>query len=376
MPKTKSKKKTSLKQKVSFDNLVKKARNQGYILQEEILQKFPKIEEHIDLYEELLDNLYSEGIEVIEKGEETEGADIKSEQEKMSFEKKIEVLKSIQADRSKDAIRAYLHQIGKIPLLTAEEERELAKRYTEGDDQEAKDLLITANLRLVVSNAKKYAKGQMNLLDLIEEGNLGLIKAIEKFDYKRGFKLSTYATWWIRQAITRAIADQARTIRVPVHMIETINKLNKVTAKLSAELGKKPSIEQIADRMEMKPEKVKYAMKVARLPISLSAPIGSAEEDGGTIQELIQDEESLSPKQFAENEYLKEQLNRLLKELPEREAQVLELRFGLKDGVNRTLEEVGLQFNVTRERIRQIEAKALKKLREMAKKQRLDEHIK
>ena len=359
-----------LKQKLSVKTLIEKGKKQGFLTQDDILSEFLSIEEDIDTLEELLSVFEEEGIAILENT--TKEHIVARSEDTLTFEKKIQILKSIQMDVSKDAIRAYLHQIGKIPLLTPEEELILAKRFAEGD-LEAKELLTQANLRLVVSIAKKYSKGQMDLLDLIEEGNIGLIKAIEKFDYKRGFKLSTYATWWIRQAITRAIADQARTIRVPVHMIETINKLARTNATLSAELGRKPKIKELAEVMEISVEKVEQVIKVARLPISLTSQV--KENDKSSLEEMIADEVSLSPADFAENEYLKTQLNNLLEQLPIREAEVIKLRFGLSDGVSRTLEEVGLQFNVTRERIRQIEAKALKKLKEMSKKEKLDQYI-
>ncbi|MBN1374379.1 sigma-70 family RNA polymerase sigma factor [Candidatus Dojkabacteria bacterium] len=362
--------KDNLQKNVSIKALLEKGKAQGFLTQDDILSEFLTIEDDINTLEEILALFENEGVAIIDQEESTGETTTKSTD--ITFEKKLEILKSIQADASKDAIRAYLHQIGKIPLLTAEEEVILAKRYAEGDS-EAKDLLIKANLRLVVSIAKKYSKGQMDLLDLIQEGNVGLIKAIEKFDYKRGFKLSTYATWWIRQAITRAIADQARTIRVPVHMIETINKLARVNAELSAELGRKPSIDELSEKMEIEASKVEQVIKVARLPISLTTTL--QDDDKSVLEEMIADEESISPEDFAEQELLRAQLASLLDQLPQREAEVLRLRFGLRDGISRTLEEVGLQFNVTRERIRQIEAKALKKLKEMSKKQQLDKYI-
>lgn len=358
-----------IKQKLNLKTLIKKGKQQGYLTQDDILAEFLTLEDDIDTLESLLTELEKENIPILDQESEKP---ITNPNE-LTFEKKLEILRSIQADASKDAIRSYLYQIGKIPLLTPEEELTLAKRYVE-NDPEAKDLLIKANLRLVVSIAKKYSKGQMDLLDLIQEGNVGLIKAIKKFDYNRGFKLSTYATWWIRQAITRAIADQARTIRVPVHMIDTINKVQRTIAMLSSELGRKPTLEEVAEKMEKEPEKIDQAMKVARLPVSLTSQV--KDDDKSILEEMIADEESMSPEKFAESEYLKDQINELLSQLPRREAEVIKLRFGLIDGVSRTLEEVGLQFNVTRERIRQIEAKALKKLKEMSQKKKLNNYIK
>jgi RNA polymerase primary sigma factor len=273
---------------------------------------------------------------------------------------------------STDAIRSYLYEIGRIPLLTGEEEVILAKRIENGDE-EATQLLITANLRLVVSIAKKYSKSNLELLDLIQEGNIGLMRAVEKFDYKKGFKFSTYATWWIRQAITRAIADQARTIRVPVHMIETINKFNKVNNTLATKLGRPATDEEIAKEMDIDVIKVAEIKKINQNPSSLSTPIG--EEKDSKLQDIIPDDRTQSPEDYATAEYLKNQLHDILDGLQDRERRVLSLRFGLEDGVSRTLEEVGKEFGVTRERIRQIEAKALKKLKEKSAQQKLDDYI-
>ena len=260
-----------------------------------------------------------------------------------------------------DPVKMYLKEIGTVDLLTQEEEVELARKIQEGDE-EAKKKLAAANLRLVVSIAKRYVGRGMLFLDLIQEGNMGLIKAVEKFDYTKGFKFSTYATWWIRQAITRAIADQARTIRIPVHMVETINKLTRVQRQLIQELGREPTAEEIADKMEgMTPEKVRDIQKISLEPVSLETPIG--EEDDSHLGDFLEDEGAMSPDDYAYNELLKDELNEVLLELTDREEKVLRLRFGLDDGRTRTLEEVGKEFNVTRERIRQIEAKALRKLK-------------
>lgn len=260
-----------------------------------------------------------------------------------------------------DPVRMYLKEIGKVPLLTADEEKELAQAIEEGDE-EAKDHLVEANLRLVVSIAKRYTGRGMSFLDLIQEGNLGLLKAVEKFDYTKGFKFSTYATWWIRQAITRAIADQARTIRIPVHMVETINKLIRTQRNLVQELGRDPEIEEIAAEMGISEDKVREIMKISQEPVSLEKPIG--EEEDSHLGDFIPDDDAPSPADQAAYTLLKEQLMEVLATLTPREEEVLRLRFGLKDGRTRTLEEVGRQFNVTRERIRQIEAKALRKLRQ------------
>ncbi len=272
-----------------------------------------------------------------------------------------------------DPVKMYLKEIGRVELLTHEEEIELAKRILEGDE-EAKKKLAAANLRLVVSIAKRYVGRGMLFLDLIQEGNMGLIKAVEKFDYTKGFKFSTYATWWIRQAITRAIADQARTIRIPVHMVETINKLTRVQRQLVQELGREPTAEEIAVLMDdMTPEKVREIQKISLEPVSLETPIG--EEDDSHLGDFIEDEGAMSPDDYAANELLKDELNEVLLELTDREEKVLRLRFGLDDGRTRTLEEVGKEFNVTRERIRQIEAKALRKLKHPSRSKRLKDFL-
>ncbi|EJW15955.1 RNA polymerase sigma factor RpoD [Paenibacillus alvei] len=271
-----------------------------------------------------------------------------------------------------DSVRMYLKGIGRVGLLSTEEEVDLAKRIAEGDE-EAKKMLTEANLRLVVSIARRYAGRGMSLLDLIQEGNMGLIKAVDKFDYTKGFKFSTYATWWIRQAITRAIADQARTIRIPVHMIETINKLVRVSRQLVQELGREPEVEEIAKEMELSVEKVREIMKISQDPISLETPIG--EEHDTKLGDFIEDQDAQSPVESAAYESLKTQLGDVLDTLTEREENVLRLRFGLDDGRTRTLEEVGQVFGVTRERIRQIEAKALRKLRHPSRSKRLKDYI-
>ncbi|WP_373217501.1 RNA polymerase sigma factor RpoD [Ruminococcus sp. 5_1_39BFAA] len=271
-----------------------------------------------------------------------------------------------------DPVRMYLKEIGKVPLLTAEEEIELAKRMEQGDEN-AKKRLAEANLRLVVSIAKRYVGRGMLFLDLIQEGNLGLIKAVEKFDYRKGYKFSTYATWWIRQAITRAIADQARTIRIPVHMVETINKLIRVSRQLLQELGREPSPEEIAEEMDMSVERVREILKISQEPVSLETPIG--EEEDSHLGDFIQDDNVPVPADAAAFTLLKEQLVEVLGTLTEREQKVLRLRFGLDDGRARTLEEVGKEFNVTRERIRQIEAKALRKLRHPSRSRKLKDYL-
>ena len=272
-----------------------------------------------------------------------------------------------------DPVKMYIKEIGRVDLLTHEQEIELAKRILDGDEQ-AKKELAAANLRLVVSIAKRYVGRGMLFLDLIQEGNMGLIKAVEKFDYTKGFKFSTYATWWIRQAITRAIADQARTIRIPVHMVETINKLTRIQRQLVQELGREPTAEEIAEKMDgMTPAKVREIQKISLEPVSLETPIG--EEDDSHLGDFIEDEGAMSPDDYASNELLKDELNEVLLELTDREEKVLRLRFGLDDGRTRTLEEVGKEFNVTRERIRQIEAKALRKLKHPSRSKRLKDFL-
>ncbi len=273
---------------------------------------------------------------------------------------------------TEDPVRMYLKEIGTVPLLSAEEEFRLATRKQQGDEV-AKQRLIEANLRLVVSIAKRYTGRGMSFLDLVQEGNLGLIKGVEKFDPEKGFKLSTYATWWIRQSVTRALADQARTIRVPVHMVETINKMSKMQRKLTLELGYEPSVKELAERLEMSEEKVQEIMQIAREPASLETPIG--EEDDSNLGDFVADSNVLSPEGNVESVMLREHIDTLLGDLKERERQVIVLRFGLEDGHPRTLEEVGKEFNVTRERIRQIEAKALRKLRNPVRSKRIRDFL-
>ena len=273
---------------------------------------------------------------------------------------------------TEDPVRMYLKEIGTVPLLSADEELELAKRKADGDDS-AKERLIEANLRLVVSIAKRYTGRGMSFLDLVQEGNLGLIKGVEKFDYTKGYKLSTYATWWIRQSVTRALADQARTIRVPVHMVETINKMSKMQRKLTLELGYEPSVTELAEALEMSEDKVMEIMQIAREPASLETPIG--EEDDSNLGDFVADSNVVTPEGNVESVMLREHIDALLGDLKERERQVIVLRFGLEDGHPRTLEEVGKEFNVTRERIRQIEAKALRKLRNPVRSKRIRDFL-
>jgi len=365
-----------------IQRLVVLGKKQGYLTQDQVLEVFPDIEDDMNLLEVIVTALLEQDVEILEPVDEdivivnVEEAPVSRN---LTFEQKITILKKIRSHISTDPIRAYLHEIGRIPLLNAAEEVILAKRIeNEGKDlklaNEARELLTTANLRLVVSIAKKYAKRGLDLLDLIQEGNIGLMRAVEKFEYQKGFKFSTYATWWIRQAITRAIADQARTIRVPVHMIETINKLSKVTSQLAAKLGRRPKISEIAKEMGLEVDKVNEIIRVAQRPASLESPIG--EEKDSKLGDIIPDEYSASPSEIATWASLRKQINEILNTLTDREKKVLELRFGLKDGVSRTLEEVGHEFKVTRERIRQIEAKALKRLKSDEIAQALRDYLK
>lgn len=305
--------------------------------------------------------------EVLDEDEEPETEEAEDKEDGTDID--LSVPEGVALD---DPVRMYLKEIGRVPLLTAEEEVELAKRMEMGD-REAKQRLIESNLRLVVSIAKRYVGRGMAFLDLIQEGNMGLIKAVEKFDYRKGYKLSTYATWWIRQAITRAIADQARTIRIPVHMVETINKLVRTSRELVQELGREPTAEEIAEKMGITPEKVREIQKIAQEPVSLETPIG--EEEDSHLGDFIEDVDVLAPDEAASYLLLKEQIEEVLSGLNDREQRVLRLRFGLDDGRPRTLEEVGREFGVTRERIRQIEAKALRKLRNPQRSKKLRDYL-
>lgn len=370
MDQNKQDKKSEKDKILAVKNLISKGKKKGMLTYKEIMDTL----EEVDLDEEQIDNIYLRledlGIDVVGDKEEVallDTDDITDEEEESKDD--VSLLKGINVD---DPVRMYLKEIGKIPLLTAEEEIELAKRMEKGDE-EAKKRLAEANLRLVVSIAKRYVGRGMLFLDLIQEGNLGLMKAVEKFDYEKGFKFSTYATWWIRQAITRAIADQARTIRIPVHMVETINKLVRVQRQLVQELGRDPSPEEIAKEMNMEVEKVREIMKIAQEPVSLETPIG--EEEDSHLGDFIEDDTVLAPQDAATFTMLREQLIGVLDSLTPREQKVLRLRFGLDDGRARTLEEVGKEFDVTRERIRQIEAKALRKLRHPSRSKKLKDFL-
>lgn len=321
--------------------------------------------------DKLIQKVEDAGISVVDENGEPSKASLKNN-EKTAATVKEEDLSAPTGVKINDPVRMYLKEIGRVPLLTAEEEVQLALKIEEGD-QEAKQRLAEANLRLVVSIAKRYVGRGMQFLDLIQEGNMGLMKAVEKFDYRKGFKFSTYATWWIRQAITRAIADQARTIRIPVHMVETINKLIRVQRQLLQDLGREPTPEEIGAEMDLPTEKVREILKIAQEPVSLETPIG--EEDDSHLGDFIEDQEATSPADHAASELLKEQLEDVLDTLTDREENVLRLRFGLDDGRTRTLEEVGKVFGVTRERIRQIEAKALRKLRHPSRSKQLKDFL-
>jgi len=357
------------------DQLIEHGKKRSSLNYKDIMEKLSPFDQDPEQMEEFYEQLSDLGIEVVNENDEevttlrqsedNEGSD----NEDFSFDDDLSLPPGIKIN---DPVRMYLKEIGRVPLLSADDEVELAMRIKNGDE-EAKRRLAEANLRLVVSIAKRYVGRGMLFLDLIQEGNMGLIKAVEKFDHNKGFKFSTYATWWIRQAITRAIADQARTIRIPVHMVETINKLIRVSRQLLQELGREPSPEEIAAEMELTVEKVREIMKIAQEPVSLETPIG--EEDDSHLGDFIEDQEALAPADAAAYELLKEQLEDVLDTLTEREENVLRLRFGLDDGRTRTLEEVGKVFGVTRERIRQIEAKALRKLRHPSRSKRLKDFL-
>ena len=354
------------KEQVILDLIAEGKKNESLTF-EEISSKLAEFDLDSDQMDTVFETLESMGIEITSGFEEIELEDLDDDSMEISKDEleDLTVPDSVSID---DPVRMYLKEIGKVPLLTNEEELELSQRMSEGD-LKAKKRLAEANLRLVVSIAKRYVGRGMLFLDLIQEGNLGLIKAVEKFDYKKGFKFSTYATWWIRQAITRAIADQARTIRIPVHMVETINKLIRVNRQLVQDYGRDPSPEEIAKELNIPIDKVGEIMKIAQEPVSLETPIG--EEEDSHLGDFIQDEDALEPAESATQTLLREQLNEVLESLTAREEKVLRLRFGLDDGRTRTLEEVGQEFNVTRERIRQIEAKALRKLRHPSRSKKL-----
>jgi len=350
------------------EELLKDAKKKGYITQDEILKKFPKPESNIDDLDYLYDQLIRKNVDIFESVDQEKEAKRSIE----DLEKELESLNLLSSAAVSDPVRMYLKEIGRIPLLTFDEEVDLAKRIENGEEA-ARKKLVESNLRLVVSIAKKYVGRGMTLLDLIQEGNQGLIRAVEKYDWKKGFKFSTYATWWIRQAITRAIADQARTIRIPVHMVENINRFMRVQRRLMQELGRQPTPEEIATELEIEPDKAREIIKISQQPASLDTPVG--DEEDSYLGDFIYDVSAPTLFDTASRGLLKEQLGTVLGTLSDREKRVLEERFGLRDGKPKTLEEVGKMFAVTRERIRQIEAKALRKLRHPSRGNKLKDYL-
>ncbi len=357
-------KELKLSSQSEVQELLEKGKDKGKLTYQDIMDSLEEVELSSEEIEEIYEVIEELNIDIVTE-------DIDEEAEEKVKEKKLN-LEPSKGLGIEDPVRMYLKEIGKVDLLTAEEEVELAKRMEAGDEA-ARQQLVEANLRLVVSIAKKYVGRGMLFLDLIQEGNMGLMKAVEKFDYRKGYKFSTYATWWIRQAITRAIADQARTIRIPVHMVETINKLIRVSRQLLQEKGREPTPEEIGEEMDITAAKVREIMKISQEPVSLETPIG--EEEDSHLGDFIEDEDAPAPASAASFMLLKEQLDKVLDSLTEREKRVLELRFGIEDGRSRTLEEVGREFGVTRERIRQIEAKALRKLRHPTRSRKLKDYL-
>ncbi|MBU1110212.1 RNA polymerase sigma factor RpoD [Patescibacteria group bacterium] len=362
---------------LKIKKLVKQGKQQGYLTINDILEVFPQVEENIETLDHLYQVLLEKNIDLLEAKGDLDSKDGKILRDDKDGEFTLKDLEKIIpiAKRSKghtDSIRMYLAEIGKVALLTREEEIMLSKRVEAGD-KKAVERLIRSNLRLVVSLAKKYLGRGLSMLDLIQEGNIGLMKAVFKYDWRRGFKFSTYATWWIRQAVTRAIADQARTIRIPVHMVEKKNKFFRISRRLAQELGREPEAEEIADEMDIPLEKAHQIIRIAQEPLSLEKPVG--EESDSRLGDFLEGTLTMSPDESASQELLKEHLAQVLKSLPPRERKVLSLRFGLEDSRQRTLEEVGRLFGVTRERIRQIEAKALRKLRHPTRSQKLKDYL-
>ncbi len=371
--KKKSKKRSSsqLQTQKKIDVLIKRGKSRGFVTQDEILKYFPRIETNIDLLERIYDILAEANIEVVESG------DLLLSQKEVSAQELHDALVLNKIKKLPDNVQAYLREIGKVPLLTPTEEKELAKKVDEGDEQ-ARQKMIEANLRLVVSIAKRYINRsrRLGLLDLIQEGNIGLSKAVDKFDYKKGFKFSTYATWWIRQAITRALADQGRTIRIPVHMVETLSKYLQARRLLAQNLGRDPLPEEIANEMKKPVAEILHLMEIARDTSSLNQPLGSKEDGDTELGDFIPDRKTPSPASYASLQLLREQIQKVLQELTEREREIIKMRFGLGTGITHTLEEVGKQFGVTRERIRQIEAKTLEKIKGHREAQKLKEFLK
>lgn len=350
--------------------LILQGMSRGYVTQDEIMELFPDAEEHVAMLDDLYEELLVKEIDLYESV--ADSGDDKVEREVSELEKELEVLSSLDSRAISDPVRMYLREIGRIPLLTRDQEIELAQK-TEAGDMAAKEKLTSSNLRLVVSIAKKYIGRGMSFLDLIQEGNKGLIRAVEKYNWKKGFKFSTYATWWIRQAITRAIADQARTIRIPVHMVETINKLIRISRKLMQTLGREPLPEEVAEIMEITPDKVREILKISQKTTSLETPIG--EDEDSYLGDFIEDTKQATPYELTTQRLLRENIEEVLSGLSDRESKVLEMRFGLRGAKPMTLEEVGREFGVTRERIRQIEAKALRKLKHPSKRRMLQDYL-
>ncbi len=344
-----------------LDDLLNKGQGRGFITETEMLYVFPEVEDYLRGYEDFLDRLDAHGIQVLEMKEGMLGKDAERKEALAKIRISEEERRVDIPDLSQDSIQMYLREIGKIPLLTAEEEVALAKRKERGD-KEAEKKLIEANLRLVVSIAKKFVGKSLSLLDLIQEGNIGLFRAVKKFEYRKGYKFSTYATWWIRQAITRALADQSRTIRIPVHMVETINRFQQVERQLIQDLGREPLPEEISAEMGEDLDRVRHIMKISQDTVSLETSVGEDEEDS-TLEDFIEDVKNVTPDRSAALQLLRDYVKDVIKDLSPREQKILEMRFGLEDGVAHTLEEVGREFDVTRERIRQIEAKALEKIK-------------
>jgi len=356
-----------------IDKLFEKARARGFITENEILYGFPQVEDYLDIYEAFIDRLDATGIGIVEQKEGILGRQKEREEIMHGLHSGDEKRPKMDPfELTADSIQMYLREIGKIPLLTADDEIALAKRK-EKNDKEAERMLIEANLRLVVSIAKKFTGKSLSLLDLIQEGNIGLFRAVKKFEYRKGFKFSTYATWWIRQAITRALADQSRTIRIPVHMVETINKFQQVERELIQELGREPLPEEIAAEMGQDVDKVRHIIKISQDTVSLETSVGDDDEDS-TLEDFIEDIKNVTPDRSAALQLLRDYVHDIIKDLNPREQKILEMRFGLTDGVGHTLEEVGKEFDVTRERIRQIEAKALEKIQQHALIKRLADY--
>ena len=357
------------------EELLSRGKSKGFVTEEEIIHIFPDIEDDIEKLEEIYDKLEESNIKIETAVDVIDIPENKEDESKKSKKEVKEEMKDLSLDNIfNDSVQMYLREIGRVSLLTAEEEVQLAKKKEKGDIP-AKQLLAEANLRLVVSIAKKYVgrSANLSLLDLIQEGNIGLFRAVEKFDYRRGYKFSTYATWWIRQAITRAIADQSRTIRIPVHMVETINKFSQTTRRLVQDLGREPLPEEIASEMGVEVEKVRHIMKISQDTVSLETSVGD-DDDDSTLRDFIEDTETVLPSQNAGRQLLREYVKEVLIELSPREQKILKMRFGLEDGVTHTLEEIGQEFGVTRERIRQIEAKALERIRKHKESKRLEDY--